>query len=66
MRDKLGQELPKTVEETQRILAELKIERGLLVQRGAPVHEVDVLRRRARSLESWLQHLNRQAATNGH
>jgi CHAD domain-containing protein len=60
MRDKLGQELPETEEETKDLLADLKLERFALVRSGAPVAEVDALRRRAHSLQSWLKHFEEQ------
>jgi len=47
MRDKLGQELPETVEEVKERLGDLKVEYFTLVRAGAPVPEVDAVRRRA-------------------
>jgi hypothetical protein len=60
MKDKLGQELPETLEQLNELLADLKVEYFSLVRERAPVGVVDAVRRRAASLESRRKDLEGQ------
>jgi hypothetical protein len=60
MKDKLGQDVPETLERLNELLADLKIEYFSLVRERAPVGDVDEVRRRAASLESRRRELERQ------
>ncbi len=54
--NKFGEEMPEDEQAYREQMLALKQEYGALVQRGAPIPEVDAVRERMARLASWWEH----------